>query len=118
MKSTVRFIRKNLLTFFLALLILFMINLMLFTYWGYWAAKIDDSIINPNILGRELTSQINQNGVSVVIDEKSLETLEKNQIWAMLIDNNTGNVIWSKDLPEDIPSNYSRRDIALFTRYY
>ena len=31
MKSTVRFIRKNLLTFFLALLILFMINLMLFT---------------------------------------------------------------------------------------
>ncbi len=36
----------------------------------------------------------------------------------MIIDDETGKVIWSRDLPKEIPQKYSRKDIALFTRYY
>lgn len=118
MQSTMRFIRKNLLAFSFSLLILLIINFIILICWGYRTMKLDSSIIDPNILNDQLTSQINQSGPSIIIDEKSLITLEENNIWAMVIDDETGTVVWSKDLPKEIPTKYSRKDIALFSRYY
>ena len=118
MQSTVRFIRRNLLAFSLSLFILFIINLILFTYLNYKAISITASIIPPDELSNKLIDQINQNNSVVVIDKNDLALLEKNKIWAMVIDDKTGKVIWSKDLPKEIPIKYSIKDVALFTRYY
>lgn len=118
MQSTVRFIRKNLLAFFFSLFILLIINLILFIYLAYQTVKIDESIIAPNTLNSQLIEQVNQSGSSIIIDEESLVILRENKIWAMVIDDETGAVIWSEDLPREIPTYYSRKDVALFTRYY
>ncbi len=37
--------------------------------------------------------------------------------WAMLVDD-AGQVAWSLDLPEDVPTTYTMRDVATFTRWY
>ncbi len=119
MQSTIRFIRKNLLAFSFSLLILLIINSIILIYWGgYETMKFDSSRIDPSTLNNQLANQINQSGSSILIDDKTLTTLEENNIWAMIIDDDTGRIIWSKDLPEEIPTKYSRKDIALFTRYY
>lgn len=118
MQSTARFIRKNLITFCFSLLILLIVNLIIFTYWGYSTLKLHDSIINPNMMNDLLVSEINKSNSPIIIDEKVLNNLKENNIWAMIIDDKTGKVIWGKDLPKEIPTNYSRKDVALFTRYY
>lgn len=45
------------------------------------------------------------------------EILTDNHRWAMLIDDD-GNIVWSQDLPEDVPSHYELTDVASFTRWY
>lgn len=44
--------------------------------------------------------------------------LEKQNIWAMLIDDHSGKLLWIHKLPQDIPTHYTLSDIASFTRYY
>lgn len=43
--------------------------------------------------------------------------MQKQYIWAMLIDRD-GQVIWSQNLPEDIPRQYTLTDVASFSRWY
>jgi signal transduction histidine kinase len=43
--------------------------------------------------------------------------MQKQYIWAMLIDRD-GQVIWSQNLPGDIPRQYTLTDVASFSRWY
>lgn len=44
--------------------------------------------------------------------------LQEKQLWAMLIDGETGAVIWEQDKPDSVPSSYTISDVASFTRWY
>ena len=44
--------------------------------------------------------------------------LDKQDMWAMLLDDKLGTVLWSYKLPEEIPCHYTLSDIAAFSRYY
>lgn len=46
------------------------------------------------------------------------ELLDGKGQWAMLIDDQSGQIIWSYNKPDDIPSTYTMRDVASFTRWY
>lgn len=46
------------------------------------------------------------------------ELLDGKNQWAMLIDDESGDVIWSYNKPADIPDTYTMRDVASFTRWY
>ncbi|MGO0881426.1 sensor histidine kinase [Clostridioides difficile] len=52
-----------------------------------------------------------------VLDESSKEVLHKNQVWAMLIDDN-GDRIWEYDLPKEIPKHYTLTDVAKFSKFF
>ena len=58
---------------------------------------------------------------SLLKTEKGIELNDKMVIpydcWCILINEN-GNVIWSKNKPDDIPSKYSINDIARMTRWF
>ena len=45
------------------------------------------------------------------------ELLQQQDLWAMLIDPD-GVVVWSEAKPPEVPTTYSRNDIAAFTRWY
>lgn len=53
----------------------------------------------------------------IKMTDNGQENLTKNFQWGMLLDD-SGNVIWSINLPEDIPLKYSVSDVAGFTRWY
>lgn len=44
--------------------------------------------------------------------------LDRQNMWSMLIDERSGNVVWSYRLPKEIPVRYSLSDVAAFSRYY
>jgi signal transduction histidine kinase len=68
---------------------------------------------NISQLSEGLTSE---NG-AYTLSENERNVVEKQYKWAMLIDNG-GNVIWSMDLPGDVPKRYTLSDVAVFTRWY
>jgi len=51
------------------------------------------------------------------MEEAGIEKLKEYECFAMLIDN-SGKVVWSYALPEEIPKEYSIKDIASFTKWY
>lgn len=61
--------------------------------------------------------EITENGYSLNSDY--LEQLEQNNIWAILIDDETHFVVWNTaNLPNDIPRQYSLADISALTLGY
>ena len=61
--------------------------------------------------------EITENGYS--LNSKYLEQLDRNNIWAILIDDETHLVVWNTvNLPDDIPRQYSLADIADLTLGY
>jgi signal transduction histidine kinase len=51
------------------------------------------------------------------INEKTNKLLLEHYQWAMLLDDK-GNVIWSENLPEAIPTHYSVPEVASFSHWY
>ena len=53
----------------------------------------------------------------LVLNDEAEEEIDKYFQWAMLLDDG-GNVIWSRNMPEDFSLSYTASDIASFTRWY
>ena len=61
--------------------------------------------------------KMTENGCS--LDSESLAQLERNNIWAILIDDETHLVVWNTvNLPDNIPRQYSLADISALTLGY
>ena len=54
---------------------------------------------------------------SYQLDNGAERALEESGRWALIIDAE-GNVVWSKDMPADVPSHYEMADVAAFSRWY
>ncbi|WP_179468773.1 HAMP domain-containing sensor histidine kinase [Chryseobacterium sp. H1D6B] len=52
------------------------------------------------------------------LDDEIKAEFDKQEMWSMLIDDRSGNVLWSYRLPKEIPVQYSLSDVAAFSRYY
>ena len=65
-------------------------------------------------LSQELVLKDNQ----YYLDITTQNELDKQDMWAMLLDDNQGNILWSHELPEEIPSSYTLSDIAVLSRFY
>ena len=49
--------------------------------------------------------------------DEALSALQKTDRWAMLIGDD-GAIVWSADLPADVPARYTLADVASFSRWY
>ena len=118
MPSISKYIGKNLLSFLVALLVLFLANLAAFIGIGYASMKNSKAQLEPGITSEEMVQEINQNPSDIHIGKTSLDKLDQHGVWALVMDNDSGEVVWTHELPPDIPRVFSRKDIALFSRYY
>jgi signal transduction histidine kinase len=97
----------------IALLLLF-INISSLIFWAY--KNQDDSVHYEDYISNISDSlKVDDNKYTLTEDGKKL--LEEKFKWAMLLDEK-GSVIWSEDLPEDIPRFYSMQEVATFSRWY
>ncbi len=117
MKDLLKIYRRYILTASFISILIFMLNLMLIflfllNQFGYKAAK-DYQSSRIDALSDQLTLEHGQ----YVLTEAAEKQIDENLAFAMLI-NQEGQVIWSRNLPDEIPLSYSLTQVASFTRWY
>ena len=65
----------------------------------------------------KVSTGLSERDGSYVLSHDMTQALRDRGYWAMLIDE-TGHVIWSLDLPGDVPVSYTSAEIASFARWY
>lgn len=109
--------------FKIAMLTIMMIGIMLVAdilILAYLSLKTDAgfSDLSPAYISGQIQKTIRENGeVQYSISQQGMERIDGFDGFAFLIDN-AGDVIWSYQLPEDIPVHYTVKEIVQFTRFY
>lgn len=93
--------------------ILLITNFIILTSWIAYSSKYSNAKYNISEISESLRKE---NDKFILSDEASSIITNKFQ-WAMLLDN-SGKVIWSQNLPEDVPLSYTSSDIASFSKWY
>lgn len=116
MKSTFKLIRRFVKILLFSFIGLFVLNILLFIFVFSRTESNSGGWDATEQLGTELTET--ENG-GYMLSEKGQEILQQRNAWAILVEDETGDVIWHSDnLPEGVPLHYSAADIAYYTRGY
>ena len=115
MKSVTKLIRRFVGILMLSTILLFLVNLTIFLIIGSKQAANS----GPWTISSQIAAGLSQTENGIVLSPEMTELLEKEQAWAMYIDNDTLSVLWhTQDLPENIPLQYNIAGIASLTRSY
>lgn len=113
MKSMMKILFRYVLSAAGIALILLIFNFAVLVAWIIQESAIEQHDYSTGQLANSLTES---HGV-YTLSESAASEIEKQYQWAMLLDD-TGRVIWSKNLPPDVPLKYTASDVASFTRWY
>ncbi|WP_315076659.1 HAMP domain-containing sensor histidine kinase [uncultured Clostridium sp.] len=117
MKSMMKIIMRYLLSAGGISILLLLTNFFILVTWtisvNKYVNKYSDIGYNISEISQGLIKENNE----FVLSDKSSFTINNKYKWAMLLDDD-GKVIWNKNLPEDLPLEYTSSDIASFTKWY
>ena len=113
MKAFGKYISKYLLSFFLFALVLLFVNILAFALTFSGIVSKEYGSASPANMLEAVAADLSASGIS---EERSQE-LERNHIWAMLL-NADGKCDWALFLPEEIPTQYTIQDVAVFSKGY
>ena len=111
MKAFGKYISKYLLSFFAFALVLLLVNILAFALTFGGIVSREYGAASPANMLEAVAADLSASGIS---EERSQE-LDRNQIWAMLLDA-SGHCIWEVSLPEEIPTQYTIQDVAVFSK--
>lgn len=116
MKSTFKLIRRFIKILLLSFIGLMVLNIALFIFVVSRSESNSGGWKATEQLGNELTETPSG---AYTLSEKGQEILQQRNAWAILVEDETGAVIWHSDnLPEGVPLHYSAADISYYTRGY
>ena len=113
MKAFGKYISKYLLSFFGFALVLLFVNILAFAFTFSGIVSKEYGSASPANMLEAVAADLSASGIS---EERSQE-LEFNHIWAMLL-NADGKCDWALFLPEEIPTQYTIQDVAVFSKGY
>jgi len=113
MKAFGKYISKYLLSFFAFALVLLLVNILAFALMFGGIVFREYGSASPANMLETVAADLSASGIS----EERLQELNRNQIWAMLLDA-SGRCIWEVSLPEEIPTQYTIQDVAVFSKGY
>ena len=115
MKNILKLIRRFVITIILSIFLLIFLNIFLFEFI-FFKYSTDDS---PSDKTFEIAKMIKFKDRKYFLPDKEISNLKKQNIWAIVIGNDSKKVIWqTENLPGEIPKEYSVFDIALFSHAY
>ncbi len=115
MKNILKLVHRFILIIMSSLFLLLILNLI---FYGFWIVKYIPSISPEKNTFKTANALKLVNGKYTLPNNISYHLKEQN-IWALLIDNDTQKVIWHTDnIPDNIPRQYSVADIAVFSHGY
>ena len=101
-----------------AIFILFVANVLLLGLYAYYYKKsISDKMLPIPLLKSLSTSLVFDNN-KFTLDSIIVSQLDSQHLWAMLLDNKHGTILWKHNFPKELPSIYTLSDIAILSRYY
>ncbi|MDE5825546.1 MAG: HAMP domain-containing histidine kinase [Lachnospiraceae bacterium] len=116
MRRLENFIKIVVLTIIM-LVVMLVADLLVMTYFGL---KTDSGMtkFSTTYLSREVTKTVNEQGeTQYSMSQQGIDRIDAFHGFAFLLDD-AGDVVWSYQLPDDVPEHYTIRDIVRFTRYY
>lgn len=113
MKAFAKYISKYLLTFFAVALALLFVNILAFalTFGGIVFREYGSA--SPANMLEAVADDLSMSGISKGMTQE----LNRNHIWAMYLDA-SGNCDWAISLPEEVPTQYTIQDVAVFSKGY
>jgi len=124
MDGTARIIKRYVGTTILIAFALFVLNLFLLGIWVFKGMQKEQSPeqiakgVAQGLVGQDdLHSQTQSGEARYALHAGAVQLLQKSHAWAMLLDEK-GQVVWSYELPEELPRTYSLNDVAQFSRHY
>ncbi len=113
MKSMMKILSRYVLSAAAVAIILLVINFAALAAWIMQAGSNARRDYSVSQIANELTISHER----YVFSEPAETQIDKNHQWAMLLNDN-GAVIWNRNLPSDVPLQYSLSDVAGFSRWY
>ena len=113
MKVFSKYISKHLLSFIRLILALIVLNVAAFAFTFYNAISKNFGSASPQNILKQVAAASSSNGIT----NEAKEMLITNSLWAMYL-NTEGSCNWTVNLPEEIPTEYSIQDIAIFSKGY
>lgn len=113
MKVFSRYISKHLLSFIGLILALVILNIAAFAFTFYNAVSKNFGSISPQAMLKQVAAASSSNGIT----NEAERMIIINSLWAMYL-NMEGSCNWTVNLPEEIPTEYSIQDIAIFSKGY
>ena len=113
MKAFGKYISKYLLSFFAFALVLLLVNILAFALTFSGIVSKEYGSASPANMLEAVAADLSASGIS---EEKEQE-LNRNHIWAMLLDAD-GKCNWALSLPEEMPTQYTIQDVAVFSKGY
>ncbi len=117
MRSIPKLIRRFLAILLLSVILLFLLNIIVLFSISMRQTPGASAWTTAAETGAALTKTADGN--DYILAEDTASELIREEVWGILIDNDTHQVVWHTDnLPPEIPRHYSLADIASLTRGY
>lgn len=113
MKAFGKYISKYLLSFAVFALVLVLFNIFAFVLTFFSTVSGEYGAASPANMLKAVAADCSVSG----IPEETVQKLKQENIWAMYLDVN-GDCDWSVSLPEEIPTQYTIQDVAVFSKGY
>ena len=113
MKVFSKYISKYLLSFIGLILVLVAVNIAAFAFTFYNAISRNFGSASPQDMLREIAEASSADGIT----DEAETILTANSLWAMYL-NTEGSCNWTVNLPEELPTEYTIQDIAMFSKGY
>lgn len=116
MRRVENFIKIVILTLIM-IAVMLVVDLLVMTYFGL---KTDAGLskLSTTDLSNEINKTVKENGdMQYHMSQQGLDRIDAFHGFAFLL-NDMGDVVWSYQLPADVPEHYTIRDVVQFSRYY
>lgn len=111
-----RFFTKQLLAFLLLAFVIIVIDLFLYVFIAVSESDRVFDVGTPSSAVRAVDAGLTLSDGSYALSGEAEAELAAQGAWALLIDAG-GTVVWSQDLPADVPQHFSLNDVAMAVHY-
>lgn len=117
MKSTQKLLKRIVFILISSGAFLLLFNILLFLFLNRNEINTAQKM-GPKSTAVSVSNSLHVENNKFLLSNSTENMLKNKKIWAMLINNHTGSVLWSFDLPSEIPLSYTMTDVAKFSRNY
>ncbi len=117
MKDLLKICRRYILTAVFTICFVLGVNILFFFICLIRENRYKAEPVYYNWRTEQLAQSLVWDGEEYALSQEAAEKIDADYAFAMLIDPD-GQVVWSRNLPEEIPLSYSLNDIASMSRWY